>query len=193
MAKLSAQFGKGTLMSKIGRKPIDCSGVTLEIQGNSINIKGKKGSGAHELPSELKAQMVDKKLKITCDQLTRKNKMLWGLHRALVANIVKGMGEGFKQEVSITGLGFKAAVSGKNIIFSLGYSHKIPFALPEDVSVSTDKTGQLLTVEGADRESVGLVCSQIRALRPPEPYKGTGIKLAGEVIIRKAGKTKAAA
>jgi large subunit ribosomal protein L6 len=179
-------------MSKIGRKPIDCGAVSIEIKGNSIHYKGKKGTGVHELPECLNAEVVDKKLKLNCQEHSRENKILWGLHRALLANEIKGMADGFKQDVSITGLGFKAAVSGKNVVFSLGYSHKINFVLPEGVTLTTDKTGQMLAVEGNDKEQVGLVASKIRALRPPEPYKGTGIKLAGEVIVRKAGKTKAA-
>ncbi|MBI2774639.1 50S ribosomal protein L6 [Candidatus Dependentiae bacterium] len=179
-------------MSKIGRKPIALDGVSIEIKGNVVDYKGKKSSGSHELPEALKAEVADKFLTITCKQLTRENKMLWGMHRAILANEIKGSAEGFKQEINITGLGFKAAVSGKNIVFSLGYSHKINFVVPEGVNVTADKTGQLVTVEGPNKELVGLVSSQIRALRPPEPYKGTGIKLAGEVIIRKAGKTKAA-
>lgn len=179
-------------MSKIGRKPIQFGSVSVEVIDGSVHFKGKKASGIHELPAAIKVQLADNQLKLTATDSKRETKMLWGLHRALLANKIKGAAEGFKQEVNITGLGFKAALAGKNIIFSLGFSHKIEFPIPEGITITIDKTGQILTVEGNDRQLVGSVCSEIRALRPPEPYKGTGIKLAGELIIRKAGKTKAA-
>jgi large subunit ribosomal protein L6 len=146
------------------------------------------------LPEALKAEMVDSKaIRVLCDEPTAANRMLWGLHRALIFNKIKGLNVGFACTVNITGLGFKAVVSGDKITFSLGFSHKIVYQIPKGITVEVDKTGQNLTVKGVDKKEVGQVCSEIRALRPPEPYKGTGIKLATENIIRKAGKTKAAA
>lgn len=112
------------------------------------------------------------------------------MHRALISNEIKGAAEDFVKVVQINGLGFKAALSGSKIVFSLGYSHKIEFDLPKEVALEIDKPGQKLTFKSADKELLGHVCSQIRALRPPEPYKGTGIKLLTEVLVRKAGKTK---
>lgn len=182
-------------MSKIGRKPIEIGNVQVDVKGKEIHYKGKKHAGVYELPAELEAKLEDKKLmllaKKTGDNVSGANRS-WGLHRALLFNAIKGADAGFEQQLQINGLGFKAAVSGNKVVFSLGFSHKIDFVLPKDVTMDVDKTGQNLTVKSYDKELVGHVCSQIKALRPPEPYKGTGIKLASEVIRRKAGKTKAA-
>ncbi len=184
-------------MSKIGRKPIDIGDVQVEIKGQEIQYKGKKASGVHTLPNELTAHLEGKKLTLaikgTASRVIRESKKFWGLHRALLANELRGASVGFEKQVQINGLGFKAAVSGSKLEFTLGYSHKIPFVLPKEVTVDIDKTGQMLTFKSADREILGLVCSKVREFRKPEPYKGTGIKLVTEVIKRKAGKTKAAA
>jgi len=180
-------------MSKIGRKPISTKDIKIDIQGNTISFKGKKESGIYELPDVLKVEVLKNDLiKLTCDNASRENNKIWGLHRALLANKLHGAELGFDQKIIITGLGFKGVVSGNKIDFSLGYSHKINFPLPEGITVEVDKTGQNLTVRGTSKEVVGLVSSKIRALRPPEPYKGTGIKLGNETILRKAGKTKSA-
>jgi large subunit ribosomal protein L6 len=179
-------------MSKIGRKPIEISNVQVELKGQEIHLKGKKGSFTHVFPIGLKAEMIDKKLKILCENKSDKFNVLWGLHRALVANAIKGVAEGFEQKVIINGLGFKAVVSGKKLVFNLGFSHKIELEIPDNVTVEIDKTGQQLTIKGTNKEMVGFFASKIRELRPPEPYKGTGIRLENEVILRKAGKTKAA-
>jgi large subunit ribosomal protein L6 len=180
-------------MSKIGRKPIGLGNVKVEIIGQEIKYEGKDGSGVHILPKDFHAELIDNSIKITCANITRENKVLWGLHRALLANEIKGADTGFEQELIITGLGFKGVLAGNKIIFSLGYSHKIDVPLPHGITVAIDKTGQIIKVKGSDKQQVGEICSSIRALRPPEPYKGTGIKLAGETILRKAGKTKSAA
>jgi large subunit ribosomal protein L6 len=186
-------------MSKIGRKAIDLGAVNVEIKGQEIHYKGKKASGVYVLPDVLTAHLKDNKLVIT-PQKTKSARLsqreinrIWGLHRALLANKIRGADHLFEKEVLINGLGFKAAVAGQKVTFNLGYSHKIDFELPKDVSLEIDKTGQKLTFKSPDKFLIGHVCSLIRALRPPEPYKGTGIKLASEVIARKAGKTKAAA
>lgn len=179
-------------MSKIGRKPIDLLGTQVEIKGNEIHYKGKKASGIHILPPELKAEVVNKQLFITLLSPSKRGKEQWGLHRALLANEIKGADQGFEKQLRIVGLGFKAVSVGNKLQFSLGFSHKIDFELPAGVTVELDKTGQLLTCKGTNKELLGLVCGQIRALRPPEPYKGTGIQYAQEVILRKPGKAKSA-
>jgi large subunit ribosomal protein L6 len=180
-------------MSKIGRQPISLNGVSVEISGQEIKFKGPKNSGVHILPEGLGIELIDnQKLLITCQDRTPHNKRLWGLHRALLSNSIKGAVQDFEEQLEINGLGFKAVIAGNKIEFTLGYSHKIPFQLPKEVSVVTDKTGQKLVVKSFDKEMLGKVCSQIRALRPPEPYKGTGIKYQDEQIIRKAGKARAA-
>ena len=110
----------------------------------------------------------------------------------MLANKLKGSDVGFENQLKINGLGYKAVVAGKNVVFSIGFSHKVEIVLPEGVNLEVDKTGQLLTFKSYDKELIGAICSKIRAIRPPEPYKGTGIKWAAEVILRKAGKAKSA-
>jgi large subunit ribosomal protein L6 len=177
-------------MSKIGRKPIDISGLTVDIQGNDISFKGKKMAGSYTLPDLLKAEIVDSQLLIQAVRKTSDTNRVWGLHRALLANQIIGAHAGFDRQIRIVGLGYKAVAQAGKLQFSLGYSHKIDFDLPAAVTVEIDKVGQLLTCRSSDKELLGLVCSKIRALRPPEPYKGTGIQYVGEVIRRKAGKAK---
>ena len=184
-------------MSKIGRKPIDIGNVQVEIKGQEVHYKGPKSSGIYVLPDVLTAKIEDKHLvletrkdvKMPLRELNR----IWGLHRALLSNKIKGAGHEFEKKIQIIGLGYKAISSGNKLVFSLGYSHKIDFELPKSVSVDIDKTGQNLTFKSSDKELVGHVCSKVKALRLPEPYKGTGIKFADEVIHRKAGKAKASA
>ncbi len=178
-------------MSKIGRKPIPVGGTTVEVKGQEVHYKGKKSSGVHVLDDLLKAELKDKAVWITPAQVTSDTNRLWGLHRALLRNKIVGADTGWKKQLKINGLGYKAVIQGPNVQFSLGYSHKIDFDVPKEVSVDVDKSGQLLTFESYDKDLLGQVCSLVRALRPPEPYKGTGIKYVDEVIRRKAGKAKA--
>lgn len=178
-------------MSKIGRRPIDVKDVKVELKGSEVSYHGKNSSGVHILPYFLQATLQDGFLKLDMTGNPRQNKKFWGLHRALLANKIFGATKNFEKKLMIKGLGFKAELTGRNIKFSLGYSHKIDFALPDNVSFVVDKTGQNLTLQSFDKELLGKVCDQIRSFRPPEPYKGTGIRYENEVIIRKAGKTKA--
>lgn len=184
-------------MSKIGRKPIEIGSVQVDIKGQEVHFKGKKNSGMRVLPNELTAEIKDKKLFVAPAKSAnarlpqREINRVWGLNRALLSNEIKGADALFEKELIINGLGFKAAVSGQKVVFTLGYSHKIDFELPKEVTLEVDKTGQKLMFRSFDRFLVGHVCSMVKALRPPEPYKGTGIRIANEVIARKAGKTKA--
>lgn len=184
-------------MSKIGRKPIDIAGVQVTINGQDVQFKGPKSAGTYHLPNELKATLADNKLTLTPAQgitLARRDlNRIWGLHRALLANNIKGASGEFEKKLEIIGLGFKAVLANKKLVFTLGYTHKIEFDVPKEVTVEIDKTGQKLTIKSSNKELVGQICSNIRAMRLPEPYKGTGVKLATEVIQRKAGKAKAAA
>lgn len=184
-------------MSKIGRRPIDIGSAKVEVKGQEIHYSGNKSNGIFVLPTALVAHLEGKLLTISVrdkqEASGREINRIWGLNRALLANAIKGCQQEFEKVIQINGLGFKAALSGSKIVFSLGYAHKIDFNLPKEVSLEVDKTGQRLVFRSANKELVGQVCSQVRALRPPEPYKGTGIKLETEVIARKAGKTKAAA
>ncbi len=178
-------------MSKIGRKPIEILAAKVEIKGGTISLSGPKAKFTHELPDVIEANIKDGLLFLTVANNTRENRTLWGLHRALLANKIKGALTGFEKKVRIVGLGYKAQLSGKKLNFSLGYSHKIDYNVPEGVDVEVDRTGQQLVFKATDKQLLGDVCDAVRSFRPPEPYKGTGIILEGEVIIRKAGKTKA--
>lgn len=178
-------------MSKIGRRPIPLGGVTVEVKGWEVHYKGKKSSGVYILDRLLAAEVKDKELFVTPAKVTADTNRVWGLHRALLNNKIQGADTGFKKQLRINGLGYKAIVTGSNIQFSLGYSHKIDFELPKSVTVEVDKSGQLMTFDSIDKDLLGQVCSDVRGLRPPEPYKGTGIQYVGETILRKAGKAKA--
>jgi len=195
--KLFVLFGKfwERIMSKIGRKPIELGGAKIEIKGQGVHYKGGKSSGVYVLPKEIKATLEGNLLSLRPTDSGLKNRninRIWGLHRALLANKIKGADVGFERQLKINGLGYKAIVSGKKVVFTLGFSHKIDMDLPDDVVLEVDKSGQLLTIKSPSKESVGAVGSKIRSLRPPEPYKGTGIKWVTEVIRRKAGKAKTA-
>jgi large subunit ribosomal protein L6 len=185
-------------MSKIGRKPINIAGVAVDVKGQAIHYKGAHAAGVHHIPAELNVSVKDNKLYIA---VNAKNNMstkeqsfvnrMWGLHRALLANELGGAAQEFEKMLEINGLGYKAAVAGKKIVFTLGYSHKIEKDIPAGISVDIDKSGQKVKVKSSDRCLVGQFCSEIKELRLPEPYKGKGIKLQNEVIFRKAaGKGK---
>ncbi|MGE0206600.1 MAG: 50S ribosomal protein L6 [Candidatus Babeliales bacterium] len=178
-------------MSKIGRRPIDLGDVQIEVKGSEVHIKGKNASSVHVLPDMLSVQVdKDKKqLKLMCKESNAENNRVWGLHRALLSNKIVGADKGFVRELNITGLGYKGVLSGNKVVFSLGFSHKIDFPVPQGISFEIDKTGQVIKIKGTDKEQLGLIASRIRSLRPPEPYKATGIKFAQETILRKAGKS----
>ena len=182
-------------MSKIGRKPIDVANVQVDIKGNIINFKGPKSSGSYALPELLKATLADGKLTLNPKAIDGKMRQReinreWGLHRALLSNKLTGAKKDFEKQVDIVGLGYKAVLAGNKLTFTIGFSHKIDFSLPKGISVSIDKTGQKLTFLSPDNELLGLVCTKICALRRPEPYKGTGVKLSDEYIVRKEAKGK---
>lgn len=179
-------------MSKIGRKPIELSAAKVEIKGQELSINGPKANFTHILPSQLKASIVDGELLIELNGSGVQDRAAWGLHRALIANKVFGSQKLFEKKVKIVGLGYKAQISGKKMVFSLGYSHKIDFEVPEGVEVQSDKTGQNLVFQSSDKNLLGNVCDKVKSFRKPEPYKGTGIIVEGDVIIRKAGKAKSA-
>jgi large subunit ribosomal protein L6 len=177
-------------MSKIGRMPILVTSAKITINGTNLAIAGTKTQFEHELPETVKASLENGVLRLSITEDTRKNRMLWGLHRALVANKVTGVEKGFEKKLIIVGLGYKAVQAGNKLTFSLGYTHKIDYELPAGVTVEVDKTGQQLILRSADKFFLGNAADAIRSFRPPEPYKGTGIQYEGEKIHRKAGKTK---
>ena len=177
-------------MSKIGRMPISFTSAKITVDGTKVLVDGGKVKFEHVLPETVKIAVNDKELNLTITEDTRANRMLWGLHRALLANKVTGVEKGFETKMVIVGLGYKAIQAGSKLTFSLGYTHKIELEVPSAVTVEVDKTGQLLTLRSADKFELGNVADKIRSFRPPEPYKGTGVMYAGEKIHRKAGKTK---
>ncbi len=176
-------------MSRIGQKPIPVPDkVKIAVNGPLVNIEGPRGKLKHTLPSGIEARLDGKTLLVEKKGETRQHKALHGLSRSLLANYVQGANEGFTKKLEIQGVGFKAALQGKVLNLSLGFSHPINYQVPDDIKVTvTDNTNIL--VEGADKQKVGAVAADIRAYYPPEPYKGKGVRYSGEQIIRKEGKT----
>jgi large subunit ribosomal protein L6 len=176
-------------MSRIGLKPIPVPDkVKVTVNGPLVNIEGPRGKLKHSLPPGIEADLDGKILNVKNSGGTRQHKALHGLSRSLLANFVQGANEGFQKKLEIQGVGFKAALAGKTLNLSLGFSHPINYAVPDDIKVTvTDNTNIL--VEGADKQKVGAVAADIRAYYPPEPYKGKGVRYSGEQIIRKEGKT----
>jgi large subunit ribosomal protein L6 len=180
-------------MSRIGKKPVEIPAKTkVEVKGQAIYVEGPKGKLEWVVPSPIKVEVKDGKILATTAQLDRVGKSRWGLSRSLIANMVKGVNEGYTKQLLVEGVGFRAAVQGTNLQMSLGYSHPIVFAIPKGVKISVvdtaDKKPQI-TVEGADKQMVGEAAARIRRFYPPEPYKGKGIRYVGEQVRRKAGKT----
>lgn len=183
-------------MSKIGRKSIPLANTQVEIVNQEVRYSGKHDSGTYQLPYQFAAAMNDGMLSIKIKTEYSKQRslnMAWGLHRALLANKIKGASELFVRQLEIVGLGFKAALAGNKVTFTLGFTEPINFELPKGVSLQIDKAGKILTFSSPSKELLGHVSSVVRMFRPPEPYKGTGIKYMDEVIKRKAGKAKASA
>jgi len=176
-------------MSRIGKKEITLpKGVEVKKDGNSVSIKGPKGTLKTVLVSGIDVKVENNVVQFTRKDEENKTKAFHGLVRALVANNVKGVSEGFKKELDIVGVGYRAEVKGKEVVFQLGYSHPVRFAIPQGIEIAVDgKTGHI-TVTGIDKQKVGQTASEIRALREPDPYKGKGIKYTDEVIRRKQGK-----
>jgi large subunit ribosomal protein L6 len=176
-------------MSRIGQKPITIPDkVKITVQGPLVNIEGPRGKLKHTLPAGIEARMEGKELLVKKTGETRQHKALHGLSRSLLANFVQGANEGFQKKLEIQGVGFKAALAGKALNLNLGFSHPVVYTVPDDIKVTvTDNTN--IMIEGADKQKVGAVAADIRAYYPPEPYKGKGVRYAGEQIIRKEGKT----
>jgi len=175
-------------MSRIGKKPIKIPDqVEVKVSTEEISITGPKGSLRQALLPQISANLENGELKVLIkDEADREQRALWGLFRSLISNMVQGVTGGFTKQLEINGIGFKAAVSGQNLVLNVGYSHPVNYAIPADVSISVEKN--VINVSGIDKQRVGQVAAEIRAIKKPEPYKGKGIKYLGEVIRRKAGK-----
>jgi large subunit ribosomal protein L6 len=175
-------------MSRIGKRPIPVPrGVTVSIEGQVISVKGPRGELRRTLHREMEIVMEDGTIHIRRPSEENNHKALHGLTRSLVANMVEGVSDGFRRQLDIVGVGYKAEQRPYGLQLALGYSHPIEFRAPEGIKLTAPLPTQVI-IEGADKEMVGQVASEIRKLRPPEPYKGKGIKYAGEQIRRKAGK-----
>lgn len=180
-------------MSKIGRKPIFFNGATVSIDNNAVAYSGKEGSGIYHVPLDFLITKNENSLILLPNEKNLDNKninMFWGLHRALLNNAILGVTKLFEKHLRIEGLGFKAELQNNIITFSLGFSHKIEFLVPENVFVEIDKTKQNIVFRSSKKDLVGKVGAEVRSLRPVEPYKGKGISYKEEKVIRKAGKTK---
>ena len=176
-------------MSRIGKKEITLpKGVEVKKNGNAVMVKGPKGTLTTQLVQGIDVKIENNVVAFTRSDEEKKSRAFHGLVRALVANNVRGVTEGFKKELDIVGVGYRAEVKGKEVVFQLGYSHPVRFPVPKGIDIAVDaKTGHI-TVTGIDKQQVGQTAAEIRALREPDPYKGKGIKYSDEVIRRKAGK-----
>ncbi len=177
-------------MSRIGKKPVELpSGVTATISGQSIEVKGPKGVRSFQATDDVDLVLEEGAGSVKPRGLSKRARQQWGMSRSQVANCVQGVTEGFKKELEIQGVGYRAAVQGTVLKLSLGYSHDVDFAIPDDVKITAPKPTEIV-VEGIDQQIVGQVAAKIREWRSPEPYKGKGIRYKGEFIFRKEGKKK---
>ncbi len=180
-------------MSRIGRMPIKVPDkVKVSVQPGLVNVEGPKGKVAQKLDREMKLTIEKGEIRVDRPNDSRRSRQLHGLTRSLVANMIQGVTTGFTRSLDITGVGYKAELKGKEIHLALGFSHTVVYPLPDGVTAQYDAKANRLTVGGADKHQIGLVASEIRKLRPPEPYKGKGVKYTEETIRRKQGKTGAA-
>ena len=177
-------------MSRIGKKPVAIpSGVTAKVDGQTVSVKGAKGELHFVVPDDVVVKFEDNSISVDPRHETKRARALWGTSRAQVNNLVVGVTKGFEKKLDITGVGYKAAVAGKNLQLSLGYSHDVNYAIPAGISIVTPKPTEIM-VSGIDKRQVGQVAAEIRAYRGPEPYKGKGVRYSDEFIFRKEGKKK---
>jgi len=165
------------------------AGITANVEGQTVKIKGPKGALSAVLPEEVAVKLDGGRIKVDPRNDTKRARAQWGTSRTLVANLIAGVTKGFEQRLEINGVGYRAAVQGKNLQLALGYSHEVNYPIPEGITIVTPKPVEIV-ITGTDRQRVGQVAAEIREYRPPEPYKGKGIKYADERIFRKEGKKK---
>src|ERR1051325_6731585 len=189
-ARSSRGGGEGTAMSRIGKRAVPIpSGVTANVEGQTVKVKGPKGQLQVVLPDEVSVKMDKGLVKVDPRNETKRARSMWGTSRTLVSNLVTGVTKGFEKKLEITGVGYRAAVQGKNLQIALGYSHDVVYPIPNGITIAPRKPTEV-GITGIDRQQVGQVAAEIRAFRKPEPYKGKGVKYAGEYIFRKEGKKK---
>lgn len=177
-------------MSRIGKKPVSLpQGVSAAVDGQSVRVKGPKGELSVRLAAEVEASVGADGVVVAPREGAERGRQMWGLSRTLVNNLVTGVTQGFTEKLEISGVGYRAAVQGKNLQLQLGFSHDVMYPIPQGIGIVCEKP-TMITISGIDKQLVGQVAAEIRGWRPPEPYKGKGIKYAGERIRRKEGKKK---
>jgi large subunit ribosomal protein L6 len=177
-------------MSRIGKKPVIVpAGVTAKVDGQLVQVKGAKGELQFRVPDDVAVTQEGNVIKVDPRSTSKRARALWGTSRAQVNNLVVGVTAGFEKKLEINGVGYRAAIAGKNLQLALGYSHDVNYPIPVGINIVTPKPTEI-TITGIDKRQVGQVAAEIRSLRGPEPYKGKGVKYAGEFIFRKEGKKK---
>ncbi|RFU12605.1 50S ribosomal protein L6 [Rhodobacteraceae bacterium W635] len=177
-------------MSRIGKRPVELpSGVSASVSGQTVEVKGPKGTRSFTANDDVTITFDDNALTVTPRGKSKRARQQWGMSRTQVANLVQGVTEGFKKELEVQGVGYRAQMQGNTLKLSLGLSHEVNFEVPQGVTVTTPKPTEI-TIEGTDQQEVGQVAANIREWRVPEPYKGKGIRYKGEFIFRKEGKKK---
>ena len=177
-------------MSRIGKRPVAVpSGITANVSGQTVKVKGPKGALEVVLHDDVSVKLEEGRIKIDPRNETKRARSQWGTSRTLVANLIAGVTKGFEQRLEINGVGYRAAVQGKNLQLALGYSHDVVYPIPEGIVIATPKPTEIV-ITGMDKQKVGQVAAEIRGFRPPEPYKGKGVRYSGEYIFRKEGKKK---
>lgn len=177
-------------MSRVGKNPVQIpSGVTAAVAGRVLKVKGKLGELSLPLSDDIEATIENDAVTVTPRSESKQARAMWGTTRALVNNMVKGVSQGFTRRLEINGVGYRAAIQGKEVVLNLGYSHDVKYPIPQGITIVAEKP-TLLVISGSDRQQVGQVAAEIRGFRGPEPYKGKGIKYAEETVLRKEGKKK---
>jgi large subunit ribosomal protein L6 len=177
-------------MSRIGKKAVPVpKGVTATVDGQTVTAKGPKGQLAVRLVDDVSVAMTDDGIKVDPREETKRARSMWGMSRTMVQNIVTGVTDGFEKRLEINGVGYRAQAQGKTLNLALGYSHEVHYPVPEGIKVETPRPTEIV-ISGIDRQKVGQVAAEIRRWRPPEPYKGKGVKYVNEYIFRKEGKKK---
>jgi large subunit ribosomal protein L6 len=177
-------------MSRVGKNPVHLpAGVECQLSDREISVKGKLGQLKMVLTSLVKVEQADGVIKVTPTESSKQSQAMWGTTRNNIMNMVEGVSQGFKRRLEINGVGYRAALQGKDLILQLGFSHEIKYPVPEGITITCEKP-TLIQVEGSDRQRVGQVAAEIRSYRGPEPYKGKGVRYEGEYVLRKEGKKK---
>ena len=182
-------------MSRIGKKPVAIpAGVTIKVDGNTVSAKGPKGELSQDINPDLSVKLEDAQLTVERPTDSKEHRSMHGLYRTLISNMITGVSQGYKKELELVGVGYKAEAKGQLLELNLGFSHLVAILIPSELKVEAETkrgTNPKITLEGIDKQLIGHIASKIRYLRPPEPYKGKGVRYVGEEIRRKAGKTGA--